>query len=105
MVSLSNVLSFLSCSRRTEQVRCCYGIYARRFAALDSRGGSGYGNEFIYGLPVFRAGGEESFMKERICTAISTVLLAAPWTIFILRQNAWALESPGAEIEIGRAHV
>ena len=40
-------------------------------------------------------------MKERICTAVSTVLLAAPWSIFILRQKTWALESPGAEIVIG----
>lgn len=36
-----------------------------------------------------------------ILTAISGVMVFLPWTILILRQNAWALESPAAEIMIG----
>lgn len=39
-------------------------------------------------------------MKNKIMTAISTIMLFIPWTIFPLRENAWALESPAAEIMI-----
>lgn len=38
--------------------------------------------------------------KEKIGTLISTVMMAVPWSILILRQNQWALESPTAEIMI-----
>lgn len=40
-------------------------------------------------------------MKNKIITAISTVMMFIPWTILIIRRNAWALESPTAEIIIG----
>ena len=36
-------------------------------------------------------------MKEKLFTAISTVLLIFPFTIFPVRSNPWALESPAAE--------
>ncbi|MCR1839530.1 hypothetical protein [Murimonas intestini] len=39
-------------------------------------------------------------MKEKIITAVSSVLIFIPWTILILRTNKWALESPAAEILI-----
>lgn len=39
-------------------------------------------------------------MKNKILTAISTIMLFIPWTILPLRTNAWALESPVAEIMI-----
>ncbi|GGN65069.1 hypothetical protein [Oceanobacillus indicireducens] len=39
-------------------------------------------------------------MKNNILTAISTIMLFIPWTILPLRTNAWALESPVAEIMI-----
>ena len=39
-------------------------------------------------------------MKNKIHTAICTILLFVPWTIFPLRTNRWALESPAAEIII-----
>lgn len=39
-------------------------------------------------------------MKEKIITAVSTLMIFIPWTILILRQNPWALESPVAEIMI-----
>lgn len=39
-------------------------------------------------------------MKNKILTAISTSMLFVPWTILLLRMNAWALESPVAEIMI-----
>lgn len=39
-------------------------------------------------------------MKEKILTAVSTIMIFVPWTILILRQNEWALESPAAEIMI-----
>ena len=39
-------------------------------------------------------------MKNKILTIISTIMLFIPWTIFPLRSNAWALESPAAEIII-----
>lgn len=39
-------------------------------------------------------------MKNKISTAISTIMLFIPWTILPLRENAWALESPAAEIII-----
>ncbi len=39
-------------------------------------------------------------MKNKILTAISTIMLIVPWTILPIRENAWALESPAAEIVI-----
>lgn len=39
-------------------------------------------------------------MKNRSLTIISAVMLFIPWTILLLRMNAWALESPAAEILI-----
>lgn len=39
-------------------------------------------------------------MKNKILTAISTIMLFIPWTIFPLRTFDWALESPAAEIII-----
>lgn len=39
-------------------------------------------------------------MKGKIMTAVSTLMIFIPWTILILRQNPWALESPVAEIMI-----
>lgn len=40
-------------------------------------------------------------MKEKTITTLCSILMLVPWSIFILRQNAWALESPTAEIMIG----
>lgn len=39
-------------------------------------------------------------MKNKVLTAISTIMLFVPWTILPLRENDWALESPVAEIMI-----
>lgn len=39
-------------------------------------------------------------MKEKIITAISTLMLFVPWTILPLRTFNWALQSPVAEIMI-----
>lgn len=39
-------------------------------------------------------------MKNKILTAISTIMLFIPWTIFPIRTFDWALESPVAEIMI-----
>ncbi len=39
-------------------------------------------------------------MKNKILTAISTIMLFIPWTILPLRTFDWALESPAAEIMI-----
>ncbi|NCB33197.1 MAG: hypothetical protein EOM64_04865 [Erysipelotrichia bacterium] len=39
-------------------------------------------------------------MKEKVLTGISIVMLFIPWTILPLRSNAWALQSPAAEIII-----
>lgn len=39
-------------------------------------------------------------MKNQILTVISTFMVFLPWTILPLRNNAWALESPTAEIMI-----
>ena len=39
-------------------------------------------------------------MKNKILTAISTIMLFIPWTILPLRSFDWALESPEAEIMI-----
>ncbi len=39
-------------------------------------------------------------MKNKICTAIATIMLIVPWTILPLRTFDWALESPAAEIVI-----
>lgn len=36
-------------------------------------------------------------MKEKIITAISSLLVFIPWSILILRTNQWALESPMAD--------
>lgn len=40
-------------------------------------------------------------MKNKVFTAISTVMCFIPWTLFPLRMNDWALQSPTAEIMIG----
>ena len=39
-------------------------------------------------------------MKNKILTAVSTIMLFIPWTILPLRSFDWALESPVAEIII-----
>lgn len=39
-------------------------------------------------------------MKNKILTAISTMMLFIPWTILPLRMFDWALETPVAEIMI-----
>ena len=39
-------------------------------------------------------------MKNKILTALSTIMLFIPWTILPLRTFDWALESPAAEIMI-----
>ncbi|MDE6760221.1 MAG: hypothetical protein K2J90_05990 [Lachnospiraceae bacterium] len=39
-------------------------------------------------------------MKNKILTIISFIMIFIPWTILPLRENAWALESPTAEIMI-----
>ena len=52
-------------------------------------------------LPLFRAGRKEIiFMKDKILTVISTLMLFIPWTILPLRRFDWALKSPTAEIMI-----
>lgn len=40
-------------------------------------------------------------MKAKVFTVINVLLLFVPWTILLLRRNAWALQSPAAEIIIG----
>ena len=37
-------------------------------------------------------------MKEKLLTAVSTLMIFIPWTILPLRTFDWALESPAAEI-------
>lgn len=39
-------------------------------------------------------------MKNKILTAVSTIMLFIPWTILPLRSFDWALKSPAAEIII-----
>ncbi len=39
-------------------------------------------------------------MKNKILTAVNTLMLFVPWTILPLRSFDWALESPAAEIMI-----
>lgn len=39
-------------------------------------------------------------MKNKILTALSTIMLFIPWTILPLRTFDWALEVPAAEIMI-----
>lgn len=39
-------------------------------------------------------------MKNKILTAVSTIMLFIPWTILPLRTFDWALEAPAAEIMI-----
>lgn len=39
-------------------------------------------------------------MKNKILTAVSTIMLFVPWTIFPLRSFDWALKSPVAEIMV-----
>lgn len=39
-------------------------------------------------------------MKNKILTAVSTIMLFIPWSILPLRTFDWALESPVAEIMI-----
>ena len=43
---------------------------------------------------------KEIFMKEKILTAVSTLMIFVPWMILPLRTFDWALESPAAEIMI-----
>ena len=40
-------------------------------------------------------------MKTKVLTVINVLLVFLPWTILLLRMNAWALQSPAAEIIIG----
>ena len=47
-----------------------------------------------------RQKGDKTIMKNKILTAISTIMLFVPWTILPLRTFDWALESPVAEIMI-----
>ena len=35
---------------------------------------------------------------KKLITFISVLMIFSPWTIFPLRTNPWALQSPGAEI-------
>ena len=39
-------------------------------------------------------------MKNKLCTAVSTILLLPPFVLLFLRRWEWALESPVAEIMI-----
>ena len=39
-------------------------------------------------------------MKNKLCTAVSTILLLPPFVLLFLRRWEWALESPVAEITI-----
>lgn len=39
-------------------------------------------------------------MRNKILTAVSTIMLFVPWTILVFRTFDWALESPVAEIMI-----
>lgn len=39
-------------------------------------------------------------MKNKILTAVSTLMIFVPWTILPLRAFDWALKSPVAEIMI-----
>lgn len=39
-------------------------------------------------------------MKNKILTAVSTIMLFVPWTILPIRTFDWALKSPAAEIMI-----
>lgn len=39
-------------------------------------------------------------MKNKILTAVSSIMIFVPWTILPLRTYDWALESPVAEITI-----
>ena len=39
-------------------------------------------------------------MKNKVLTAVSTIMIFVPWTILPLRTFDWALESPVAEIMI-----
>lgn len=39
-------------------------------------------------------------MRGKVSTAISTIMVVVPWTILVLRENQWALQSPMAEILI-----
>lgn len=39
-------------------------------------------------------------MKNKILTLVCSLMLFIPWSILPLRTNAWALESPVAEITI-----
>ncbi len=39
-------------------------------------------------------------MKNKLCTAVSTILLLPPFVLLLLRRWEWALESPVAEIMI-----
>lgn len=39
-------------------------------------------------------------MKQNLLTGLCLAMMPLPWTILYLRQSAWALESPAAEITI-----
>ena len=39
-------------------------------------------------------------MKNKILTAVSTIMMFVPWTILPVREFEWALKSPVAEIMI-----
>lgn len=39
-------------------------------------------------------------MKNKLLTAICTIMILIPWTILPLRRFDWALQSPAAEIMI-----
>lgn len=39
-------------------------------------------------------------MKNKVLTAISTIMLFVPWSILFLRTFDWALQSPVAEIMV-----
>lgn len=40
------------------------------------------------------------FMKNKILTVVSTIMLFVPWTLLVLRRFDWALQSQTAEIMI-----
>ena len=44
-------------------------------------------------------------MKNKILTAVSTIMMFVPWTILPVREFEWALKSPVAEIMIALKKV
>ena len=60
-----------------------------------------HNHRFMCVLLLFWAGGKENgIMKNKILTAVSTMMMFVPPTILFLRSFEWALESPTAEIMI-----